>query len=148
MTPTRSASTTLRHAALWLLWAASLALLTYALLSPKVPKAGEPLIPSPLRFWVSKATHVGAYAYLSALVAFLPVAGWAPARLRLVLVAHGAATEWLQTFTGRHGSVTDVLIDSAGIALGWALTSLWRRRSGRRRPSPPPPSTAAEATPT
>src|SRR5262245_59665141 len=97
MNAPRNTSTTLRHAALWALWAGSLAVLTYAQLSPKVPKAGEPFIPSPLRYWVSKATHVGAYAYLSALIAFLPLTGWGPTRLRLALVAHGAATEWLQT---------------------------------------------------
>ena len=149
MTAPPNAWRTLRHAAVWALWAASLAVLTYALLSPQVPKLGEPVIPSPLRIWVSKATHVGAYAYLSALVALLPVTGWGPARLRLALIGHGAATEWLQTFTGRHGNVTDVLIDSAGVALGWALVLLWRRlRSSPGTPSPVAPSPSAEATPT
>jgi VanZ family protein len=140
--PMGKTAVTLRIAALWLLWAGSLALLTYGLLSPDPPEVGEKYVPSPLRFWASKAVHVGGYAYLSALVGFLPLTARGEAGVRLLLVAHGAATEYLQTFVeGRYGSVMDVGIDTAGIILGWASVLLWRRlRSRRRPPSPAAPS--------
>jgi VanZ family protein len=139
--PMGKTAITLRNAALWLLWAGSLALLTYGLLSPDPPKVGEAYVPSPLRFWASKAVHVGGYAYLSALVGFLPLTARGEGRLRLLLVAHGAATEYLQTFVDRYGSVMDVGIDTAGVILGWASVLLWRRlRSRRQPPSPEAPS--------
>jgi VanZ family protein len=48
-----------------------------------------------------------------------------------LLVLHGAATEWIQTFVpGRTGQLTDVLIDCAGIAVGLLAVRLWSRRRG------------------
>ena len=79
---------------------------------------------------------------LSALVGLLPVGARGEAWLRLALVAHGAATEFLQTFVeGRYGSATDVAIDAAGVTLGWASVWLWRwLRSRTQSPSPAAPS--------
>src|SRR5262245_60656037 len=111
MTASPDAPTPFRYAALWALWAGSLALLTYGLLSPDAPEVSAEYIRKDFGYWFSKAVHVGSYAYLSALVGFLPVTAWGEARLRLALVAHGAVTEYLQTFVeGRYGSVGDVAI--------------------------------------
>lgn len=120
----------------WALWVASLALLTYGLLTPNLPEIGGGSLPDDTDFWVSKAVHVGSYAYLSLLVALLARTARGEAGLRLLLIAHGAATEGLQTFVeGRYGSLQDVGIDSAGVILGWGLACLARRWC---RPAPPP----------
>jgi VanZ family protein len=51
-----------------------------------------------------------------------------------VAIAYAATDEFHQTFvSGRHGTPVDVLIDTAGIAIAWALTvRLERRRSPAR----------------
>ena len=116
----------------WFLWAAWLALLaawTYGLLSPTAPQTVGAVLPTGLRFWAAKGLHVGAYAFLTFAVAWLPGGGRWLAWLGLLL--HAALTEWLQTFTGRGGAVSDVLINCAGIALG--LLAAWGLEVHRRR---------------
>jgi VanZ family protein len=51
-----------------------------------------------------------------------------------VAIAYAATDEFHQTFvSGRHGTPVDVLIDTAGIAIAWALTvRIERRRSPAR----------------
>ena len=51
-----------------------------------------------------------------------------------IAIAYAATDEFHQTFVGgRHGTPVDVLIDTAGIAIAWALTvRLERRRSPAR----------------
>jgi VanZ family protein len=112
----------------WCLWWLALAAWTAVLLSSRAPAVVDAVVPSALHFWVAKAGHVCTYALLSALAGFMP-AGWrSQAALRLLLVCHGAATEYLQTFVpGRTGSVRDVGLDAAGVMLGWAAWWAWRR---------------------
>lgn len=100
----------------WGLWLALLALWTYGLLSMKASRAAE-YVPEDLRFYAAKGLHLTAYALLTFGAAWLPAPGrWAA---WLGLLAHAWLTEWLQTFVpGRSGSVRDVLIDCAGVALG------------------------------
>ncbi len=51
--------------------------------------------------------------------------GWAAA----IAIGYAMTDEYHQTFVeGRHGTPRDVLIDAAGVAIGYAL---WRRRAGR-----------------
>lgn len=131
----------LRRAALWALWAGSLALLTYGLVSPEPPKVGGKLFRHDVHYWVSNAVHLAGYAYLSALAGFLALGPRGELGLRLALVAHGALTEYLQSrVEGRYGSAEDAAIDAAGVILGWASVRLWRRlRQPARSPSPPAP---------
>jgi VanZ family protein len=112
--------------AAWVLWWLALAVLTYGLVSPDPPKAGAAVIPSELTLVVSKTVHIVAYAVLAAGIFWLTSGPRLRLALALLLVAHGAFTEYLQTFVeGRYGSVTDVFIDTAGVILGcllgWAL---------------------------
>ncbi len=51
-----------------------------------------------------------------------------PLLAAVIAVAYSISDEFHQTFVhGRHGAPTDVLIDSAGIALAWLLTTRMRR---------------------
>lgn len=109
---------------LWVAWVVVLAVFTYGLLAPEVP--GRGWIPPEWRFAVAKAVHVGGYALLTMLTAWLPV----PLAVRLGLLAflglHACGTEYVQTFVaGRSGTLQDIGIDVVGVILGAALT--WRR---------------------
>ncbi len=109
-----------------------LALWTWKLLEPNpVPERVADEIPTDLKFILAKALHASAYAFLTVLAGFLPVRRpffWA---VIAVLALHAVGTEIGQTYVpNRHGSVRDVLIDWAGIAVG-LLVLRWRaeRRS-------------------
>ena len=122
----------LRWSAWWLLFA----LFTFGLLSREAPRVGAAVLPAALTFWASKSVHLGGYALLSALVAWLPASPRLRVALWLLLAAHAPATEYLQQFVeGRHPSVADVGIDWAGLCLGLALARLM---SGRERREQPP----------
>jgi VanZ family protein len=60
----------------------------------------------------------------------------APAAAAAIAVLYAVSDEWHQSFVeGRVGSPRDVLIDTAGIAIAWAV---WHTRfRHRRRPSGP-----------
>ena len=84
-------------------------------------------------FVFRKSVHVVGYGCMAA------AAAWAigpKAERRLIsaaMVALGTAVadEWIQSFSpGRTGQVSDVAIDSVGIALGLALFSWGLRRRG------------------
>src|SRR3954469_23039826 len=100
---------------------------TWKLLEPSpIPEAIGEEIPADLKFILSKLLHASAYAFLTVLVAWLPVRRqyfWTAVG---VLALHGCLTEYLQYAmdVGRHGCVRDVLIDWAGIALGLAFLRL------------------------
>src|SRR5262249_52909787 len=104
----------------WLVWGLLLLVFTYGLVSPESPKVAKIVTPYGWDYLVSKSAHVIGYGTLSFLVSFLPVSGWAPLRLRVALLLHGALTEYIQTFVpGRNGNPVDVAIDLSGIMLGW-----------------------------
>jgi VanZ family protein len=112
----------------WLLWGLYVAAWSTALLVP-LPAGGEWKIHNiNLKFYFAKAVHVGAYAVWALL------SGWllAPRGWRWLLlagmVAHGAATEYLQTFVrGRTGNLRDVGLDLIGICLGFLCSWKWWR---------------------
>src|SRR5262249_10983660 len=119
------------------LWLALLGLWTYGLLSPSAPEEMSEYVPGGLRFYAGKGLHVFSYAGLAFGAAWLPTPGRWAAWAGLVL--HAGLTEWLQPFVGRGGSVWDVLLDCAGIAIGlltaFCVGRLW------------PPKQEAEPTP-
>lgn len=109
----------------WLLWIAVLVVWSVGLLVPDPLKWADGIaVPFP----VVKAVHLAVYAGLAALACWLPGGLWLVAFLAL----HAGLGEWLQYrfTTTRTGSVLDVGIDLAGIAIGCALA--WRRK----KPSP------------
>lgn len=122
----------------WLIYLQALAAWTVGLLTPHPIRVGARVLPPELRFWVAKALHVSAYAALAALLAWLPIRPrWRWLGLAL-LVLHGCATEYLQTFVeGRTGSLRDVGLDSLGLALGLALSWRWWRHPATRRTTLP-----------
>lgn len=92
-----------------------------------------------IHFYLRKTAHVTEYAVLG----FLAVRALCHGRWSwrtVLLIAWGGAScyaatdEFHQIFVaGRTPKVTDVLLDSAGAALGIALTALWRFRRTRPR---------------
>jgi VanZ family protein len=117
----------------WVLWGLFLAAWTAALLSPEPPRASAAVVPSSMRFWVAKGLHLGAYAILAFAPRWLTSSRKAWWVVWLALVAHGALTEVGQLFVeGRHGSIRDVALDAAGVALGalagFALGSIGREQ--------------------
>ncbi len=122
----------------WISWLMLLAGYTYLLVVPNdwLPPwlrhtIGQQITPE---FTFGKLAHVAAYALLTASTFFLPVGrkGW------LICVAimslHGFGTEYVQTFTGRHGCWLDVGIDHIGIATGLMLGGLGYWLFGLRAP--------------
>jgi VanZ family protein len=110
----------------WSLWLLLLGGCTAALLSSRAPKLGAVIVPPSLRFAAAKAVHLTAYGSLAFGVCWLT----SDRRLRWAvwagLLAHGALTEVGQLFVeGRTGSVRDVFIDAAGLALGALAGTAW-----------------------
>jgi VanZ family protein len=110
----------------WLIWLFFLTAWTIALLVP-IPDTPMPVGDGPdLKWLIGKPLHVSAYAFLTILAAWLPIRG----RWRLLmplLLVHAGATEFLQNFVERTGSVRDVLLDWLGISLGLVITWRWWR---------------------
>lgn len=111
-----------------LLWLIALILWTIALLRPVPPRAVAGVGGAEAAFWISKVAHISVYALL---------AGWgricfpnprSRIWLLLSLLAHGAATEFLQGFVGRGASMRDVGLDATGVGLGWGLMQGVQRR--------------------
>jgi VanZ family protein len=111
------------------LWGVLYAAWASALLTPRwgVESARTNLNLTPDEgFWTGKFLHVGVYAFLAA------SAAWVPARPRWILLAllslHAVATETIQPFVGRTGSLRDVGLDHLGILAGLGVASWrWRR---------------------
>jgi VanZ family protein len=116
--------------ALWVAW-------TVALLAPVPKQTASVVLPTDeAKFWFGKSLHVCTYAFLTIAGISLPWSRKQRLGLLLALFLHGVATEILQQFVpGRTGSVRDVLLDSAGILLGWAILSWWVMRRNRARRS-------------
>ncbi len=121
-------SETVRGRLVWAAWLALLGVWTYALLSPRAGSAAGQLLPTGMRFYAAKCLHLAAYAFLTFLAAWLPPGGRWAAWLGLLL--HAGLTEWLQSLIGRDGSVRDVLVNCAGIALG-LCAAFWLRLPAR-----------------
>lgn len=131
----------------WLVWGGCVAGWTAALLTTFPAHVHQSLLPRPAQFPTAKLLHVSAYAFLTALAFWPPLCPrrrWLPVA---VLSLHGFVTEFLQQWVDeRHGSLRDVGLDHAGIALGLLLVWAWRRTvsssPGRRPVSGPAPDTA------
>ncbi|HMF17682.1 MAG TPA: VanZ family protein [Gemmataceae bacterium] len=114
----------------WVTWAVFVGLWTTALVLPLPEDRNWPVALSPGgKFTLAKIGHVGAYALMTILTGWLRV----PVRFRLpllfFLMAHAAATEWIQLrVPSRYGSVEDVVLDHLGIAAGLVLSWKWWSR--------------------
>jgi VanZ family protein len=112
----------------WLIWLAYVVAWTAALVLP-VPDTGDWTVEElgiDFRTVFAKSVHIGAYAVMTGLTAWLRV----PVRYRpllvLFLMAHGTVTELLQlTVSHRSGQLADVAFDNLGVILGMLLTWRW-----------------------
>lgn len=112
-------------------WCLCLALWTVGLLTLFAARVGQAVTPEAIHFSAAKFLHVSAYAFLTVYLKWLPLR-----RGRWLMLAflslHAFSTEFFQLFVpGRHGALSDVLIDHLGLALGMALT--WKRWLPRPR---------------
>jgi hypothetical protein len=105
-------------------WCLCVALWTLALLTIFPVEMGATILPANFQFPSAKFLHISVYTFLTVYISWLPLRRW-----RWLLLAflslHAAGTEFFQQYVpGRHGMVSDVLIDHGGLLLGLALT--WR----------------------
>lgn len=79
-----------------------------------------------------KLVHMTEYGLLWAL--WSRALGWRrPVFAAAIAVGYAMTDEFHQSFIGgRHGTPVDVLIDSAGVAIAWALTTRARGRAAPR----------------
>jgi VanZ family protein len=75
-------------------------------------------------FWFGKTLHIGVYAGLTIFAGLLAYPARHQLRLFLLMLGHGAFTEYLQMYVNRGSSARDVVLDTIGVALGVALS--WR----------------------
>jgi VanZ family protein len=118
----------------WVIWGICVAVWTLALVTPQPAEIAQDVLPQQAHFPISKTLHVSAYAFLTALAAWLRVRG--PKRWLLVafLSLHGFLTEYIQNFVPlRTGTWRDVGLDHLGILLGLAVSWKWWR-AGRLAP--------------
>jgi VanZ family protein len=122
----------------WLIWIVSVTAWTVAVLYPKVPESGVVGIDEFISAWnylLHKSVHVGAYAVMTLLTAWLH----APLRWRwllvFVLTAHGTATEmgqWVMNeqlhWSVRVGHLHDVAYDNLGVLIGLVIGWKWWMR--------------------
>ncbi|HTU22376.1 MAG TPA: VanZ family protein [Gemmataceae bacterium] len=124
-------------------WWLCVGLWTVALLTTYPVRMGEAVAPEGFYFPVAKCLHVSMYAFLTAFLAWLPLrrGHW----LWLAFLSlHAAGTEYFQQYVpDRHGQLTDVLIDHAGLLLGVALTwRCWLPRLSSSSTNPEPKGSA------
>ena len=119
----------------WLMWWVLLAAWTVGLLIPDPQKISVLESAPETGFVIAKSCHVVVYAVLAGMLVWLPGRPSWRWRLVVVLSLHGCGTEFLQRFTGRTGSLRDVVLDHVGISLGCLLTWWCFKMSqkGRRR---------------
>ncbi len=110
----------------WVLWLVLLTIWTIGLLTTEPVRFNRKYVVPRTDLPVGKFVHVGAYAFLTATAAFLPLPGWRRWLLVLGLSLHGTLTEYLQTFIDlRSGQLLDVLLNHVGIVLGLVLACRW-----------------------
>jgi VanZ family protein len=111
-------------------WCLCIALWTTALLTIFPVRVSQAVLPEGFHFPAAKCLHISVYAFLTLYLKWLPLR-----RGRWLLLAflslHAFGTEFFQQFVpGRHGVLSDVLIDHLGLALGMILTrKCWLPRS-------------------
>src|SRR5262245_61489923 len=108
----------------WLVWTVFALGWTAALLMPHPPHP-ESLEGIPYgNLLAAKGLHISVYAVWTVLTASMRPYRW----LLAVVLLHGAATEFLQTFIpSRTGSMSDVALDWLGVALGVLVAWKWWR---------------------
>lgn len=121
----------MRTVAPFVLFFLFLGLWTWKLLEPNpVPEVLATGIPTDWKFWLAKALHAGAYAFLTGLASRLPVHRSYFWCIVVFLALHAVGTEIGQSYIpNRHGSLRDVIIDWLGIGLGVKVASRigWHR---------------------
>jgi len=111
----------------WLAWGLYVLLLTTALVLPAAAVGNWPgQLSQDQKKIIAKTGHVCAYALMTILSGWLRL----PVRFRLLLLfflmAHAAATEWIQlNVSHRSGTVQDVVLDHLGIAAGLIVSWKW-----------------------
>jgi VanZ family protein len=127
-----SARLTQRRQVVWFIWLLCLCLWTLALLTSLPVQVKDAVLPPQAGYHASKLLHVGAYAFLAGLAAWLLPAQ--PMRFLpiLFLSLHAFGTEYLQQFVElRTGSLIDVGFNHVGLVVGLMLTwwKWWQIRS-------------------
>ena len=112
----------------WAAWWLGLAAWTVALTTTFPVHIHQNYLPDPPGIPLGKVLHVGAYAFLAALVIWLrPPHPWRWLAV-LFLLEHAVLTEFIQGFVEeRTSSVSDIVLDHAGVALGVGLAWLLPR---------------------
>jgi VanZ family protein len=102
---------------------------TYELLSPNpVPRSILDMIPVEWRFYLAKGLHVGSYAFLTLLAAFLPIPRMYFWLVVGGLILHGVGTEIGQTYVAkREGSIRDVILDWVGVLVCLVILEIVHR---------------------
>jgi VanZ family protein len=112
----------------WALWLIALTVYTYLLVVPNdwLPPWLQHTVSKQItnEFTFGKLAHILSYAFLTATTFLLPV-GWRVWGICVAVMSlHGFGTEYVQTFTGRHGCWFDVGIDHIGVGTGLLLGGL------------------------
>ena len=112
-----------------------LGLWTYELLAPNpVPRWILDLIPDEWKFYLAKGLHVGGYAFLTLLAAFLPIPRWCYWLVVGGLFLHGVGTEVGQSYIeGRQGSMRDIILDWVGVLICLVLVEIVHRIRAKPR---------------
>lgn len=121
----------------WLIWTLFCVAWTAALVAPVPSTDGLPMgeFLDSRRVLVAKAVHVVAYAMFAMLSGWLPVAPRWRLLLMYLLMVHAVATEFTQLHLSyRSGTLSDVLWDHLGIAIGFGLSWRWWLREGTELP--------------
>ena len=97
--------------------------------------SSRPDLSSGIEGWDFLLRKLGHMAIFGALfLALLYALPGRPREAAVLAVLYATSDEWHQSFVeGRHGTPTDVLIDTAGVLVAWALV---RRRRRTRREAP------------
>lgn len=110
----------------WACWWILLVLWTIGLLRPEPIQMQHHLIHPSLGWIIAKGLHLAIYALLAFSASLLPASPAFNLSCFIILLAHAFATEFLQQCVKeRTGSLSDVVIDLCGVALGLGLWKLY-----------------------
>jgi hypothetical protein len=118
----------------WLIWALFVISWTLVLEFPVPDPGGLPggefLLTN--KYILAKATHVSAYAVLTGMSAWVPIAGRYRFLMMFFLMGHAWGTEMLQEVLNqwchRTGDLADIGYDVVGIIVGMTATWKWWAR--------------------